>query len=581
MYHRFSALPTKDEEREQLNAVEDVADLWPNPLQNDEPRIGQPRAMVRLPATEMSEVDDNVPRASKKRSSEPINFPGIEAESDNLMHDFLQKCVEIAVGQQIKEQVLKNAKEKLDAAVKLNNLLREDYLRLCNAVGRVAALRPWFRSEKFLAKTRIEVDAKRGPVREEEFWVPEKKFPDDESLQDRFGPFDAREEVTLWDQRSWSVRSFKLLAWDDICEKCNAHEHDEWPTWPEFDSEVTIDDEQSFAMDSEKSIVSLKDILRKDLESMSCGPEEVEDEERVTTTQTTKIPTHQWPSTRLAKKDRKQIKKLCERHVDPRRSSVVGDERAALKERIQEWDEPTSCIWNKIRYVQDDHQLPKDDAVRVKLCTRKLRAITEIEVRWEVNKENTAAERNSAQLLALKLQWDVNGSKKLRRQIETSIGSKRQKQMDLWHHIVCAAELRGPPAAQPDIFGPVVYDPEEEEHDDPAAALMLLARKDSKDVVSTGFSQSSNADEPAAELFVPMESLPASPGEYQRPRVLEGGPVREEAGSLDSTDDEQLRTMRQDSGGPSKEDFESAHGEKGRGVNDVDEDESSEHGNNA
>lgn len=543
-------------EKIQLIIGEDVADLWPSTQQNGSPpTLAARRGVVGLAAKEEEEKEasekDSSLTADESTSTDPIDLPALKRDSDGLMHDFMQRCVEIAVGQQIKEQALKNAREKLHAAVVYHNLLRQDYLTLCSAVARVSALRPWYRSEKYLAQTRIELEAQRGPVREEDFWTPPKTFFDDDPLHEKLGPFPTREVVTGWDDGTWSIRSFQLLPWD--ADKENM-EPDASSSFDESSGEDSQDDGQSTKAGKEPSMTSLRSLLQNDLEAISNDEDDDDDEvdddgeQNATPTGPTKevhTPSA-WPSPDLTKKDRKQIRRLCERHVDPRRASIETEERALLKARLRSSGDLLSHLWSQISHAQADHRLfKKDDISQVQLCTKLLQTITEIEIGWEVHKETTAAERTRAQMLVLRLQWDLNGSQRLRKDMEAKLGEKRQKQMDVWQDIVCAAALRGtPPAEETNIFGSVQWDVDGVEEEDHEVDILIRLPRGG---VPVQCSKSPGAPEPHTELFGPMESDSSGIREFRESvngsaMAKDGEPSRKESTV------EELRTMRLDSG---------------------------------
>lgn len=539
-------------EKVQLIVGEDVADLWPNPQRCESSSLAEGRGRVGLPAKKEPEAEASV-AVKEETASDPIALPALKRDSDGLMHDFMQKCVEIAVGQQIKEQVLKNAKEKLEAAVAYHSILRQDYLALCSSVARVSALRPWLRSEKYLAETRIELEATRGPVREEDFWAPTKTFFDDDPLQEKLGPFPTREVVTGWDAGSWTVRSFQLLPSGEEGDSSELHRSS---SCGDSASEVSEDDGTATKSRREPSMTSLRSLLRSDLDAISNDEDDDDDEAEedckigTPRSRSTGIQdTPSWPSTDLTGKDREQIMRLCERPVDPRRSSIEMEERAAMKQGLRERDDLESYLKERINFVLADHTLSeKDDKTQMDMCTTLLQAITEIEVGWEVHKESTSAERNRAQILVLRLQWDLNGSQRLRKCMETKLGEKRQKQMDVWQDIVCAAALRGTPQPEEtNIFGSIQWDPEVLELDEEDDELMLLFRGDargSSDEESPGPAELVESD---AEHFGLQEGDISGLVENEKAAA---GPStgRDEEQVRKASKAEELRTLRLDSG---------------------------------
>lgn len=551
IYRRFSALPSEDEDEDEAGVVKELANLWPSAPQEESTLIAPRRRIVGLPAVEESQYENDREDSimSKKSSTEPLTLPAIKRDSDTLLQNFMQRCVEIAVGQQVRKQALKYSKEKLETAVAFHDSLRRDYSELCCAVARVVALRPWYRSEKRLAETRIELSTKRGPVREDEFWAPRKDFFDEEGLDEKCGPFGLRAEITAWDERSWSPRILEIVPWENDKENVEPGGFSE-----KLDclGEFSLDDGTISSLGKAQSTATLRRLLQDDLEAMDNNDEE-SDVSPTSTPDTRTLPSsptipgeedtehgqeRQDPVTGLWHKVR-----YAQGHVDPRRTSLSPEERASMKQDIRSQNDSKNHLWSNIHHAQTNHNLSsKPDIARIEFCTKMLQTISNIEIEWEVQKEITADERNRAQLLVLKLQWDLNGSQKLKKDIDANLAHKRQKQMDLWEDIVCAAALRGTPVVEKtNIFGSVQYGSDADEQD---IELMLLSPRNAEGRGPEQSIEPFKPRDPGREtLFGSMES------DFFGPM----GSEWHEDGS--AQDDGEQRTIRLDSAGP---DFDSA-----------------------
>jgi hypothetical protein len=324
-----------------------------------------------------------------------------------------------------------------------------------------------------LAEARIELKTERGSVREDEFWVPQKDFFDEESLDEKCGPYGLRAEVTAWDERSWSPRILEIVPWEDDKENVEPGGFSEKP---DCLSEFSLDDGTISSLGTKQSTATLRSLLQDDLEAMDNNDEE-SDVSPTSTPDTRTLPSsptipgeedaehgqeRQDPVTGLWHRVR-----YAQGHVDPRRTSLSPEERASMKKDIREQNDSTDHLWENIRYAQTDHHLSdKSDFSQAEFCKKMLQTISKIEIEWEVQKEITASERNRAQLLVLKMQWDLNGSQRLKKDIDANIARKRQKQMDLWEDIVCAAALRGTPVVEKtNIFGSVQYGSDADDQD--------------------------------------------------------------------------------------------------------------------